>query len=149
MVDLVDGSRDKVGWTKTFRAVGTPRTRLSIALRAEVTDQIAAFRKLVATGRLPQVSAISGVPLTLRGHGRFHVDHAPAFADTADAWIATQGGLNRIPVVRRSGGGWMLANDEQADSWWEFHRCRHNAHRGLRAITAAENLNLGRHDEVA
>ena len=32
VVDLVDGSRDKVGWTKTFRAVGTPRTRLSIAL---------------------------------------------------------------------------------------------------------------------
>lgn len=149
LVVLDDDLTDKIGWTKSFQSERTPYGKLMAALRHEVRDQIAEYRDAVLTGSIPQVSAISGIPLVLSGAQSFHVDHAPAFADTAAEWIEREGGIERIPTRKLRKGGWEINDDDQANRWWNFHARRHNLNHGLRAITAAENLDLGRHDEVA
>lgn len=145
---VLDGRRtDKIGWTKTFAKERTAYSKLISALRNEVREQITDFRDAVLDGDIPRVSAISGVPLVLRGRNAFHVDHAPAFASTATEWIASEGGVESVALRKLRKGGWEIADDRQAEAWWDFHLIRHNFDRGLRAITAAENLNLGRHNE--
>jgi hypothetical protein len=136
----LDGTTTEFSFPSCISAPA-PVTRVRLAMRRAVADQIIEFKHQAVT-TAPLVCAMTGIRLTW---AQAHVDHAPpVFIALADEWAGLMGGYPAIGLVPPADGqAGRVLGEADAASWAEFHRERAT----LRIVSRLANLSLLRRSE--